>query len=86
MNERISNAESLLDAILFATNDKTYGQREAATIVGGMGRLIKLIENGCIRAEKKSNTQNGKWYCNASDVLRHAVPYRRTRRSPNKVK
>ena len=59
--------EEILKIVL---NDKTFGQREAATIVGGRG----LVGSGAIRAEKKpANRQNGRWYCNAFDVLKHAA-------------
>ena len=53
-------------------NDKTFGQREAADIVGGRGRLFELVGSGKIRAEKRSEHQHGKWYCNAWDVVKHA--------------
>lgn len=62
----------LLDTILLVMNDKTFGQRESANIVGSRGRLFRLIGEGKIRAEKPTNKQNGKWFCNASDVLRYA--------------
>ena len=61
-----------LDAILLAMDGRTFGQRESASIVGGLKRLIVLMEQGKIRAEKRINKQNGKWYCNAADVLRYA--------------
>ena len=55
-------------------NDKTFGQREAADIVGGRGRLFKLVGSGDIRAEKiPPNRQNGRWYCNAYDVIKWAT-------------
>lgn len=54
-------------------NQKTFGFRFSAAIVGGRTRLERLIAQGKIRAEKRSNSQNGKLYCNASDVLRNAV-------------
>ena len=62
-----------IETILIVMNDKTFGQREAANIVGGRGRLFNLIGAGLIRAEKMTNKQNGKWFCNASDVLRYAT-------------
>jgi hypothetical protein len=35
--------------------------------------LLRLIEEGKIRAEKTNGqAQNGKWFCNAGDVLRYA--------------
>ena len=54
-------------------NQKTCGFRFSAAIVGGRIRLQRLIDSGLIRTEKKSKSQNGKLYCNASDVLRNAV-------------
>ena len=62
--------ENVLKIVL---NDKTFGQREAAEIVGGRGRLFRLVGEGKIRAEKKqSNRQNGRWYCNAWDCIKWA--------------
>lgn len=62
--------EEVLKIVL---NDKTFGQREAADIVGGRGRLFRLVGSGAIRAEKKpEDRQNGRWYCNAYDVVKHA--------------
>lgn len=61
------------DTLKIVLNDKTFGQREAADIVGGRGRLFRLVGSGAIRAEKKpANRQNGRWYCNAYDVIKHA--------------
>ena len=61
------------DVLKIVLNDKTFGQREAADIVGGRGRLFRLVGSGAIRAEKKpANRQNGRWYCNAYDVIRNA--------------
>lgn len=63
--------EEILKIVL---NDKTFGQREAAAIVGGRGRLFRLVGSGEIRAEKRpSDRQNGRWYCNAWDVIKHAM-------------
>lgn len=62
--------EEILKIVL---NDKTFSQREAETIVGSRGRLFRLVGEGKIRAEKKpANRQNGRWYCNAYDVIKHA--------------
>lgn len=62
--------EEVLKIVL---NDQTFGQREAASIVGGRGRLFRLVKSGAIRAEKKQeNRQNGRWFCNAWDVIKHA--------------
>lgn len=63
--------ENVLKVVL---NDKTFGQREAASIVGGRGRLFHLVGSGKIRAEKiPADRQNGRWYCNAYDVIKHAA-------------
>ena len=62
------------EVLIIVLNEMTFGQREAATIVGGRGRLFRLVGSGAIRAEKKpANRQNGRWYCNAFDVLKHAA-------------
>lgn len=61
------------DTIMRVMNGMTFGLRYSEKIVGGRTRLIRLIEQGHIRAEKgNGNAQNGKWLCNASDVLRYA--------------
>lgn len=60
--------EEVLKIVL---NDKTFGRDQAADIVGGLSRLIDLIGKGLIRAEKRTNKQNGKWFCNAYDVIKH---------------
>lgn len=61
--------EEVLKIVL---NDKTFGRDQAADIVGGLSRLVDLIEKGLIRAEKRTNKQNGKWFCNAYDVIKYA--------------
>lgn len=49
-----------------------FSKTMAAKLVGGHAKLGKLIERGKIRVEKKSlGKQNGKWYCNAGDVIRN---------------
>ena len=61
------------DVLKIVLNNKTFGQREAADIVGGRGRLFRLVGSGAIRAEKKPAVrQNCRWYCNAYDVVKHA--------------
>ena len=54
-------------------NAKTFGRNEAASIVGGLTRLQRLVAEGKIRAEKKNNVQNGKWFCNAWDCLKYCT-------------
>lgn len=62
-----------LATIYRVMNDKTFGFRAAEKIVGGRARLQHLIVTGKIRATKgNQQAQNGKWLCNASDVLRNA--------------
>jgi hypothetical protein len=62
-----------LETIFLVMNRETFGLRTSERIVGGHGRLMQLIIDGKIRAEKvNSNAQNGKWQINAGDVLRYA--------------
>lgn len=61
-----------LNTIYRVMADKVFGYRVASTIVGGRARLDRLIIAGKIRAEKQCQSQNGKWRCNAADVLRYA--------------
>lgn len=75
-------AEDKLDTILILMNSETFGQRKAAGLVGGRGRLYRLVEEGKIRTDKLTNKQNGKWFCNASDVLRYAlIKYKKSRKA-----
>lgn len=62
-----------LSVILRTMNSKTFGFRFSEKIVGGRARLERLITEGLIRAEKGNReAQNGKWLCNAADVLYYA--------------
>lgn len=68
----ITDSERLL-TIMRVMNNKTFGFRFSEKVVGGRARLERLITQGLIRAEKgNKEAQNGKWLCNASDVLRYA--------------
>jgi hypothetical protein len=68
-----NEAEARLQTILRLMNDRTFGKRMSEQLVGGRARLERLIVEGKIRADKvNANAQNGKWQCNASDVLRYA--------------
>lgn len=72
MNWKEQDSEQL-SIILRVMNNKTFGFRFSEKIVGGRARLERLIVQGKIRAEKGNcSAQNGKWLCNASDVLRYA--------------
>ena len=69
----ISNDSVKLDVIYRIMNSETFGMKTSSRIVGGKARLLRLIEDGKIRVEKSNGmAQNGKWFCNASDVLRYA--------------
>lgn len=46
-----------------------FSKSQAAKLVGGEARLLYLIETGVIGVEKPTNKQNGKWFCNAGDVV-----------------
>lgn len=65
--------EERLETIYRVMNRETFGLRTSERIVGGHGRLMQLITLGLVRAEKvNGRAQNGKWQCNAGDVLRYA--------------
>ena len=66
-------AEALLASIMIRLNraKMTFSKTQSAVIVGGRARLYRLIEQGKIRVEKPTAKQNGKWFCVASDVLKH---------------
>ncbi len=63
----------ILDAIplLLSRHNIMFSKTVAAKLVGGRGKLGKLIEQGKVRVDKKAAKQNGKWYCNAGDIFRH---------------
>lgn len=65
--------EGRLETIFFIMNQRTFSRTEASIIVGGKGRLHRLCEQGKIRFDKPTAKQNGKWFCNAADVLKHAT-------------
>lgn len=49
-----------------------FSKTLAAKLVGGRGKLGRLIEQGKVRVDKRSaDKQNGKWFCNAGDVIRN---------------
>uniref|UniRef100_A0AAU8AVT1 K Homology domain-containing protein n=1 Tax=Dulem virus 40 TaxID=3145758 RepID=A0AAU8AVT1_9CAUD len=71
--ERLNRPECRLELIP-TTLDRlgvVFSKTMAARIVGGRGKLGKLIEQGKVRVEKKASKQNGKWYCNGGDVIRY---------------
>lgn len=84
-------AEILLDSILDIMSTETFSKDQSAYIVGGEKKLIRLIEAGEIECDKPSNSQNGKWMCNAAQVLRHCrrmrkKKYKRKRKSQKNEK
>ena len=50
----------------------TFSKNTAMKLVGSRTRLEQLVAEGKIRMERNSEAQNGKWNCNAGDVLYHA--------------
>ena len=73
MTQQYNIERALLNTILRVMNGETFGLRTSERIVGGRSRLMQLITDGKIRAEKvNEKAQNGKWQCNAGDVLRYA--------------
>ena len=66
---------SRYENIMRVMNKEDFSQNQAARIVGGRGRLERLVQEGKVRAHKgNENAQNGRWRLNAADVLRHALP------------
>jgi hypothetical protein len=66
------NPEAIqLENIFRVMQHESFCKDKAAKIVGGVKKLEDLIAAGKIAAEKPTKCQNGKWFCNAADVLRH---------------
>lgn len=63
--------EILLENILNIMSGEFFSKDLAAKIVGGPKKLEDLIAAGKIEASKPTNSQNGKWFCNAAHVLQH---------------
>lgn len=58
--------------IMLNKHGVVFSKTVAAKLVGGRGKLGKLIEQGRVRVEKKAlGTPNGKWYCNGGDVIQN---------------
>ena len=62
---------AMLHNILLAFEGQTFSKELAAHIVGGMGKLEKLISAEKVDAEKPCNKPNGNWFCSAPQVLVH---------------
>lgn len=69
--ESVNVAAIELDNIFAVMSDEYFGKDLSAKIVGGVKKLEDLIASGKIEASKPNNVQNGKWFCNAAQVLRH---------------
>lgn len=71
-NLNILDGDTLqLVSIVFQRLNITFSKAVASKIVGGEYRLEKLVYAGKIRMEKPTAKQNGKWYCNGSDVIQN---------------
>ncbi|MDE6810664.1 MAG: hypothetical protein K2J42_11360 [Muribaculaceae bacterium] len=57
--------------LVFKKHRVVFSKSEAAKLVGGRARLLRLIDRGAIEVEKPTNKQNGKWFCSAADVIKH---------------
>ena len=75
--EPVNVKERMLENILLYFSGKFFSQRQAVEIVGGLGKLMTLIERGEIEADKPMNVQNSKWRVKADQVLRHCRPFRK---------
>lgn len=80
-----NSAEILLENILLVMENETFSKDLSAKIVGGKGKLDRLIETNCIRFEKRVNKQNGKWFCKASDVLRYCASHSRKKKKEKEM-
>lgn len=67
----VNPKEILLENILAVMANEYFGKNLSAKIVGGEKKLEDLIAAGKIEAYKPNNVQNGKWFCNAAQVLQH---------------
>lgn len=67
----VNPKEILLENILAVMSDEYFSKDLSAKIVGGVKKLEDLIAAGKIEASKPNNVQNGKWFCNAAQVLKH---------------
>lgn len=73
----VNPAEIQLENIFIVMEQFNFSKDISATIVGGPKKLESLIASGKIYAVKECNSQNGKWKCNAAQVLRHCRNMRR---------
>lgn len=76
----VVSSDVLLENILLAMEEIPLSKTQAARIVGSEKKLETLVDRGDIRADKPTARQNGKWFCNGGDVLRHCANHRRKRK------
>lgn len=57
--------------IILRRHNITFSKREAAKLVGGTARLLRLITAGKVRVESTMIKQNSRWRCDGGDVLRN---------------
>lgn len=67
----VNTSAIMLENILNIMDGFTFGKNDAMRIIGGEKKLKDLIASGEIEASKPTEAQNGKWFCNAAQVLRH---------------
>lgn len=65
--------EYRLRCIIYAFSQVSLSKNMASVLVGGRGRLMRLVQEGKIHVSKPSNTQNGKWYCNGAEVVENIL-------------
>lgn len=59
--------------VLKAAKGVMFSKNIAQSLVGGRSRLERLVAEKKIHAEKTTDKQNGRWQCNAADVLKFAI-------------
>ena len=67
----VNAKEILLENILALMSSENFSKELLAKIVGGVKKLEALIVAGEIEVTKPNSARNGKWRCNAAQVLRH---------------
>lgn len=67
--EIVDRFQVALDAAKYIMFSKSIAQ----AFVGGRSRLERLVAEKKIRAEKTTDKQNGRWECNADDVLKYTI-------------
>ncbi|MDE7441682.1 MAG: hypothetical protein K2M69_05920 [Muribaculaceae bacterium] len=81
MEKSVNVTEIMLGNILSVMEGFNFSKDMSATIVGGTKKLERLVAAGKIEAVKESHARNGKWKCNAAQVLRHCRDMRTKRGS-----